>query len=37
MCDSTIEDPTMGNPKKMKVYEGAKKVFEIDRLLVCHG
>jgi hypothetical protein len=24
MCDSTIEDPTMGNPKKMKLYEATK-------------
>jgi hypothetical protein len=37
MCDSAIEDPTMGNPKKMKLYEGKKKFFEIDRLLACHG
>jgi hypothetical protein len=27
MCDSTIEDPTMGNPKKMKLYKEAIFVF----------
>jgi hypothetical protein len=36
MCDLAIEDPTMGNPKKMKLYKGIEKLFEIDRLLACH-
>jgi hypothetical protein len=37
MCDLAIEDLPMGNPKKMKLYEGAKTFFEINRLLVCHS
>lgn len=35
MCDPTIEDPTTRNENE--IIRSSKKVFQIDKLLACHG